>query len=334
MFDELDYLLSVIKLDDDSILQRVDEYTLYCFYLGFSPSLRKPYKSPLRDGDSMPSFSIFLTKKSNREYFWKDSGGSSQTGIAGDSGDIFKLIRLLYGDTAKQCFSRINRDFNLGFESDTPPPTNFEKIVHHDPPKDEEPAHIRIKRRKFKTHDVQYWAQFGITAKTLLKFRVIPISHFWGKQSQQYPYTADKLAYAYPINGKYKVYQPLSKSRKFRTDYDYKCLEGFDQLEYKSDTLIITKSMKDIMVLWEYGYEAVSPRGESVPIPIEFIRHFRKKYERIILFFDNDGKHKAEDYPFPEIYVPLESHEKDISDFRKRYGHKQTQILLKQLIGH
>lgn len=334
MFDELDYLLSVVQLNDDSILQRVDEYTLYCFYLGFNPSLRKPYQSPLRDGDSMPSFSIFLTTKKNREYFWKDSGGSQDDGVAGDSGDIFKLIKLLYGDTTKQCYSRINRDFNLGFNSSTPPTTNFEKIVHHDPPKDEEPAHIRIKRRKFKQSDLEFWGQFGITAHTLLRYKVIPISYFWGKKSQQYPYTADKLAYAYPINNKYKIYQPLSKSRKFRTDYDFMCLEGFDQLKYESDTLIITKSMKDIMVLHEYGYEAVSPRGESVPIPIEFIRHFKKKYKNIFIFFDNDGKHKAEEYPFPEIYVPINSHEKDISDFRKRYGHKQTEILLKQLIGH
>lgn len=334
MFDELDYLASVVQLSTDSILQRVDEYTLYCHYLGFEPLLRKPYNSPLRYGDSLPSFSIYETSKEGIEYFWKDSGGDRDTGVAGDSGDIFKLIRLLYGDTLKECLSRINKDFELGYESDTPAPINCEKIIRYDPPKPAEASRIRIKRRKFYQYDIEYWLQFGVTAKTLLKYKVIPLAYFWMFDHQQYPIKADKLSYAYPVNGKYKIYQPHSKVRKFRNDYDYMCLEGFDQLTYTTDTLVITKSTKDIMVLSEYGYEAVSPRGESVPIREEFINHFRKKYKRILIFFDNDGKHKADIYPFPDIYVPIESHEKDISDYRKRYGHKQTQFLLKNLIGY
>lgn len=330
---DLDYLLSVVQLSDDSILQRVDEYTLYCYYLGFEPLLRFPYKSPLRTGDSDPSFSMFLSEKDNREYFWKDSGGDTFTGVAGDSGDIFKLIQILYGDTLKECYSRINRDFELGYDSDTPPPVNAEKIVRYSAPKEAEASNIRIKRRKFFQYDIEFWLQFGITASTLKKFRVIPLFCFWMFDSQQYPIRADKLAYSYPINGKHKIYQPLSKNRKFRNNYDYMCLEGFDQLSYTTDTLIITKSSKDIMVLYEYGYEAVSPRGESMPIREEFLNHFRKKYKRILVFFDNDGKHKADDFPFPSIFVPIESHEKDISDFRRRYGHKQTELLLKKLIN-
>lgn len=327
-FDELDYIASKSHLSEETVLQRVDEYTLYCFYLGFDPLLSRPYSSPLRDGDSMPSFSVFRVHNKDVEFMWKDSGGD------GDSGDIFKLIRRLFGDTMKECYSRINKDFNLGFNSSTPAPTNYEKIVLKDPPKQSIPSSIRVKRREWKKYDLSYWAQFGITLPTLLKYKVAPVSFFWLNDYQQYPINADKLAYVYSIRTKKKIYQPYSKSRKFRNDMDFKLLEGYDQLTFTSDTLIITKAMKDIMLLHELGYEAVAPRGESVPIHENFLKFFRTKYKNIYILFDNDGKHKADIYPFPEIYVPKESHEKDITDFRKRYGHKQTILLLKKLIGH
>ena len=330
--EALEHLLTSLSLSEDSILQRVDEYTLYCFYLGFEPVLRRPYRSPLREGDDMPSFSVFSVKGKDREYFWKDSGGDGYQGVAGDSGDIFKLIKRMYGDTSKQCYSRINRDFDLGFESSTPPPKNFEKIVRHALPKDDVAANIRVKYRAWKTFDMAYWGTFGVTLPTLNRYLVKPISFFWTAEGQPYPYSSEKHSYVYHVHSKKKIYQPFSKARKFRNDLTDKELEGYPQLPFKSDTLIITKSTKDIMLLHELGIEAVSPRGESVPIHEAYLSLFGKKYKRVATLFDNDGKHRADSFPFPALQVPLESKEKDISDFRKAYGEKLTRELINDLI--
>ena len=65
----------------EDILERVDEYTLYCSYLGFEPLIGAKYISPLRSStdssvDTDPSFGIYERKygKGSHEFMWKDQG--------------------------------------------------------------------------------------------------------------------------------------------------------------------------------------------------------------------------------------------------------------------
>jgi hypothetical protein len=108
---------------------------------------------------------------------------------------------------------------------------------------------------------------------------------------------------------------------------------GFQQLTYTSDTLIITKSMKDVMCLRSFGYEAVSPRSENTPLPEQAIGYFNVKYKRKFILFDNDMKHRGDWYPYPQVYVPIESGSKDISDFTRDHGPQAASELLQTIIG-
>jgi hypothetical protein len=56
-------------------------------------------------------------------------------------------------------------------------------------------------------------------------------------------------------------------------------IHGSTGLTYTSDTLIITKSLKDVMVLNELGYEAISPMAENVIISEELINSYKEKYK-------------------------------------------------------
>jgi hypothetical protein len=56
------------------------------------------------------------------------------------------------------------------------------------------------------------------------------------------------------------------------------------------------------------------------------------RYKNIVTLFDNDEKHKAAKYPFKMLQVPLESGQKDITDYCAVYGVEQTVKLIKELL--
>lgn len=315
---------------EDEILERVDEYTLYCFYLGFSPDLYMKYTSPIpaeyRDGgdDSSPSFGIFrATRIQNREFGWKDQGGK------GLSGDIFNLVKLIYGYRNKEdAVRRIASDFGFGEKV-----VNVPKIVGR-VPVPAEPTRITSTYRKFQDWDFKWWRTFNISRGILEHYRVRPISCYWTYESQREPRFPEKgMGYEYKVSTRKQLYFPLAKKEfKFRNDLTDKDLMGFDQLWYKTDTLVITKSYKDVMCLRSFQFDAVCPQGESVLVSREHLDYLQTRYSNIFILFDNDGKHKADSYPFPQRFIPLDSGQKDITDFCVKYGIPATQALLEQLI--
>ena len=309
-----------------AILERVDEYTLYCKYLEFEPMLKTKYQSVIRRAghDVDPSFSIFDCNKPGREFFWKDNG-------IGEAGDIFKLIRLKYGlKDIKEVYRKIDCDFKLGFTDGCSPPET--KIVMHTLGDRKPDTRIRIQSKPFTSADLKFWNSFGVTLPTLELYKVKSIQYYWMHDFQEVPQAPKHLAFAYEVLGKYKIYQPYMPLFKFRNDYTEKCLEGFAQLTYKTDTLIITKSTKDVMVLRELGYDAVSARSENTVIPDQYMNYFYKRYRKIYILFDNDMKHKGDKYQAPKVYVPIQSGTKDISDYRCAFGSQLTKDLLNTII--
>lgn len=309
----------------EELLERVDEYSLYRFYLGFSPELDMSYRSPIREGDLNPSWSLFPSKYiKNREFMWKDKGGG------GCHGDVFKLVRMLFGYTNMwQVLARIKGDFDLG-----PKQENKERVIRYSAPTPSPGVDIRIKSRAFDRFDLNWWKNWNVTKSILEEYKAYALKYYWKYIHQDNPMTPKDPSYAYNVMGKYKLYFPFERAGyRFRTDMTDLELEGFMQLRYDTPLLVITKSMKDIMCLRSFGYDAVSPRGESTLIPGEFLSHFEEKYQHIVTLFDNDGKHKAAAYSYPELHIPITSGQKDPTDFCKRYGPKETGVLLHQLFS-
>ncbi|RWZ86767.1 MAG: hypothetical protein EO766_13250 [Hydrotalea sp. AMD] len=314
-------MISLIA-DEDTILQHIDEYTLYCHYLEYEPEINMNYTSPLREDDATPSFGLFPTKKFGREFFWKDSGGM------GESGDVFKLIKLLYGyNNRHEVIARVLSDFGLG--PATPP---REKIVRTKPAFRAD-VDIRIKARAFNDTDLRWWKQFNVSEDILKQYRTSSLYCYWLNPKQRAPVFPSGLSFVYRIYDKYQLYFPLrDKGRKFRNDLQEHHVMGLQQLTFHSDTLIITKSYKDVMCLRSFGYDAVSPRSENVPMPEQFFswadEHYKKKY----VLFDNDMKHRGDWYPYPQIYVPIETGSKDISDFTRDHSPQAAAELLNTIV--
>lgn len=312
-----------LMMGEDEILEEVDEYLLYCFYLGFNPEMRVRYKSPARDPDNADdnaSWSLFTnTSRLNREYAWKDSG-------TGEFGDIFKLVMLILRCKNKAtAVERVKQDFLFGKGTE---------LVRQGiaAPKNVDPAHIKLASKPLDPVDLKWWLErTGADQQQLDRFNVRRVKYYWMYDHQNTPTFCSDRVYSYRIYNHYQLYFPeRDRDRRFRNDFSEEHLLGFLQLKYQSDTLIITKSMKDIITLSTLGFEAVSPRGENTPIAVKFMELLRMRYKRIFTLFDNDGKHRAWAYDCPSIELPTK--EKDPSDLYFAHGYEITRNTICELI--
>jgi len=315
---------------EGDILERVDEYTLYCFYLGFQPLIGAKYHSPIRRAlgqpdDDNPSFGIkecTSRKFVTHDFIWVDSA------IAKDgAGNIFKLVQLLFRyQTRREALLKVMADFKIGGHKDDSMPVMppVEKIYA-------EPAFITITPRAFRRPDYDYWHKFNVDKRQLARYNVQAFSSYWLTESQTKPSFPKGPGYAYQIFDKYQLYFPEElKKFKFRNDWTEVCVPGYAQLKYQSDLLVITKAYKDVMCLDAFGYESIAPRGENILVPELCMIKMRKKYKRIVILFDNDGKSKANEYPEEKVYVP--EGDKDPTDFCKHHGIKAAAEMLRSII--
>ena len=319
-------MVELLPKNYETIFRYVDDYTLYCHYIGEDFTIGETYSSPLREGDNNPSFSLFFSSYDLGRIYFKDQA----TGV---SGNVFKFIACLYGVKYLTAFDIVDRDFLLGIWNDTSVQQITQKLIDKSIPIIKEKVGIGITSRNWKPEDSTFWfGKYKIPFIILDKYNVtaVDVLHYKHKHKTHIVYPK-QLTYAYRIGKYYKIYQPDSEEHKFINNYPSHYIEGFEQLSYEQDTLIITKSLKDVMELCVLGYESVAPRSENIVMPKEYFKHFKSKYKHIIVLFDNDGKHQAYKYPFPSIEIP-KGHGKDISDYAQIYGTTLSKYLISDLI--
>ena len=256
----------------DYILSKVSEYDIYAHYLG-QFKVGAIYNSPFRK-DKNPSFGIYYSKRT-KQLLFKDHG-------TGECGNVVKFVSLYtgltnYNDILKDIVKQLNITTDTKLDSSKQYVPSSETV-------------IGIVRQKFTPTDINYWSQFNISEKTLKKFNVNSIKYYLCNGIVKGIYKEDNPMYAYKVYNNFKIYRPLAdKYTKWRnnlTEYD---IQGYAQLPSKGDTLIITKSMKDVMCLYEMGIPAISPSSESTFIPNDILEGLKKRFKRIIILFDRDN---------------------------------------------
>lgn len=312
----------------DKILSLVNDYYIYCYYLGKEIKVNKPISSPLRK-DNHPSWSLYRNKKGILVY--KDFA-------TGESGNVINLVQLLFELKYHDALKKVWQDIIVKKQ------VSLRKATDKLELQTDNRNIIQIKRKNYTEKDILFWGQYKITKDTLKLYKVSPISTFWINEVQYYTYTEKEPMYAYSIYDKFKIYRPYSKRlEKWRnncTSYD---IQGLEQLCEKGDLLIITKSLKDVMVLHELGYNAIAPQSEVSSIPKIIMDHLKIRFKNIIILFDYDeggiqGSNKlSEKYSIPHTFIPkhyLDLYQiKDVSDFIKEFDTIKTLEMLKELLN-
>lgn len=287
------------------LLSQLDEYDIYAYYMG-KFTVGKLYNSPLRHDDKIPSFAVFKGRRGN--LMFKDHG-------SGLSGNVLTFVKE---------YKNIKTDAELEKELlriiKTTAPVSTRSVSREY--KYQGSADIGIVRQDFTDIDLQYWNQFGISKSTLEKFQVFSIKYFLCNKAVSGIYKDTNPMYAYKVNDKFKIYRPLnSKYTKWRTNLTNRDVQGLSELpDGKGKLLIVTKSLKDVMVLYEMGYDAVSPSSETTFIPDDILDSLKDKYEHVVILFDRDktGVMKARDYSkkykLDAFFIHKKFKAKDLSD--------------------
>ena len=186
---------------------------------------------------------------------------------------------------------------------------------------------------------LNYWQQFGITKQTLNYFKVFEVDKFYIDGRLGGWKTSGKPIFVFEIYDKDKIYRPNNKQR-FLTNCTTEYIQGWEQLDYNKDTVIITKSMKDVMYLYQLGYTAVAPNGEGHKIVQKALKILKENFKYIIVLYDFDkagicGTKKIlkENKEFGFMFTS-DKHAKDISDYHLLHGKHKTKELLSKKIDY
>jgi len=319
LINTYDLVTARLGLSRFSMFSILDEFTVYSYYIeqilgNINIKIGENIISVLRDTDTNASFRLYYN--SSGTLMFTDYGNNNKTG------DIVFFVASLFSITEKEALKKIANDFGL-----TNTTAKYKLSVRSRPIKKKKKLKVKIK--SFTNKDLAFWNSFKISLSTLKKYSVFSVDYLlWNN----IPVKPKSLSFAYRIGKYYKIYSPFEKKYKFINNYPRNYVEGLLQLKQNKNLLIITKSLKDVMVLHELGFEAISPKSESTLITRAILNKIEAKYSKIVVFFDNDLRHNAHLYPYPKIELPISTGYKDISDFVKGEGLVKAKKILLNLL--
>jgi hypothetical protein len=340
------------SLTEQKLFDAVTELEIFSFVMGVDVVVGKAYSSPLRI-DIHPSFYIFNSVRGSNKLMWKDHS-------TGESGNVFKLIALLHGLKYPDSLRWVNREMGIGLPDDyidisekgyarnvpkrifspSSLPTEYSQKVNS-------VKEFKFVYRFWEMYDFDYWSQYCITPETLTFYHVNAVDQVWMNDKFLFRSTKYEPVYNYVFVNevdntlRYKIYKPLShRSRKWLSNCNVDVLPGYIQLLYlqqngyvfdSNSFLVITKSLKDTMVLHELGILSISVNSETSGIPKYHLENIMKLgINKFLILYDNDeaGRSNAlklsQQYSIPAIEIPEEYQVKDISDLIKYYGKNTT----------
>jgi hypothetical protein len=249
-------------------------------YTGVGIVINHKFKSPFRK-DNSPSCVYYYSKGGKLQF--RDFG-------KGRPMDCFEVACKVLQCTFGEVLTHICDDFNLLV---LPRKPKVDEALELEKKMANEPTDIRILpytengQWAMNSAGEEFWLQYGISDATLKKYRVYQLESAWCNDRYVYRMTTDMPAFAYYFGDDYfKLYFPKKDKVRFICNTDH--IQGAQQLPASGDNLIITKSLKDVMVLNEYGIPAIAPQSEVHPIMEAVMYELKQRFKNITLVYDYD----------------------------------------------
>lgn len=320
------------KLSKELILSRFSEEQIMEYYLHI-PIKKGLFRSPLRR-DKQPTCSFY--RNNSGTLIFKDFA-------TGQHLNVFGVVQEIFHCDYFESLKIIANDF--GIVKSISLRKNPGKI-NENPVKieDKEMSKIQIEVQDFTELELKWWGKFGITLDILKRFSVYSCKHvFLNDQlfakSQQHCPIFGYYGKKYQGMELWRCYFPKRTSFRFITNWPSKKIQGFDQLPKKGKLLVITKSMKDVMCLYSCGITACAPNSENLFVSDAILEELKSRFDNIVVFYDSDRPGLSNmarirrDHPeLVYISIPKQYGSKDISDFYKDHGRKETLSLIKKFI--
>lgn len=331
------------KSEKEFILERVTPEEIFIFYLG----VKKIYTnhhfiSPLRK-DKYPTCSFkYCSDGVLRFRDWA---------LMNRSEDCFGIVQYIHKIDFKTALDLIIKDMKLDEKEPNLDNINkinleYKKITGKPSKSNKSRIDVIIPKSRFRKEDGEYLSQYNITSKIAKKYRVFSIDKVWINRSPVYVRKGDDPCLGYFFGsssdgkneGRWKLYfynRPGNgKNPRFMCNTNR--INGWIQIPEKGDFLIITKSLKDVMVLDLFGIPAISMQNETT-LPYErIINELKGRFNTIysLMDFDLTGIRIANRikklyniqplFLFNGRFGSLNYEAKDISDYIKNFGIEDT----------
>lgn len=319
------------NITKDYLLSKNSQETYLSYYLGF-PVKKGLFRSPLRN-DKKPTCAFYCNK--NGDIIFKDFGSDF-------NGNFIAVVMEKYKVSYYKALRIIANDF--GYIEDPKLQKCDKLIVKSDIVFTEtKSAIIRVQIQDFSKEELEWWQQFGITEKTLKKFKVFSCATVWLNGYVFIKSTKTRPVFGY-YRGKdkdgnelWRIYMPNHRLNepKFVSNWKKTMLQGSQQLCKEGEIVVITKALKDVMSLYELGIPAIAPNSENLFLTEAQYNKLKDRFKKIVIFYDNDlagisnmNKFRKQ---FPDLipfWIPIKYGCKDISDFIEKYGIKETKNYL------
>lgn len=320
------------KLSQEVLLKYNSEETYMEHYLGI-PVKKGLFKSPLRR-DNTPTCSFY--RDSCGRLIFKDFRGDFY-------GNFIEVVKYKYGVSYPKALAIIANDFGIKQNPELKVNKSCIKEYSNNKLEKSEESIIKVKIKDFTEEELDWWRSYGITLNTLKKFFVFSCEIVF-LNDQIYSYsssTSFNFGYFYPSkdNNKqyWRVYYPQNRKYRFISNWNKTMIQGIHMMPKSGEFLVITKSMKDVMLCYELGIPAIAPNSENLFITDSQWDNIVIKFKHIFLLYDTDSAGVANSKrikkKFPKIQVlliPRKYKAKDITDLYKKLGTEKMLNLVEE----
>lgn len=318
------------RLSKELIEDRVGQETLMSTYSGV-PIKRGLFKSSLRS-DKNPTCAYYRNSKGRLIY--KDFGSDF-------CGDWISVLRYKFNCDYATALRIAANDFGI-IKSTKLVKNKIVKPIETLP--ESKQAIIQVEIRPFQQYELDWWAKFGITEKTLKKFKVFSCKNIWLNGNLFHLEKDKQLVFGYYGGIKngielWRIYFADRRGKiRFVSNWKKNKLQGAHVLPKEgADLLCITKSMKDVMLLYELGIPSIAPCSENLFLTEKQYNTLRPNFKHCVVLYDSDkagvSNLRTIKKGHPELIctcIPRKYQAKDISDFYKIYGKRKTIELINE----
>ena len=267
-------------INRDWILSKISQEQIMERYVGVGIKINEKFKSPFRE-DNSPSCVYYYNKAG--KLFFRDFG-------KGRPMDAFEVACQVNDCDFTEVLKVITEDFNLLHGSPVKKDYSHLEIARRIAA---EPTNISIEpytvngQWSLDKAGLDFWQRNGISPATLMKYRVFQLNQAWVNDKVVYRYLATSPGFAYWMGDEdYKLYFPLKDKVRFMQNTDV--VQGEAQLPADGPLLVITKSMKDVMLFHEFGVAACAPQSEVHPVTDEQMEDWKRRFARVVVVYDKD----------------------------------------------
>jgi hypothetical protein len=305
----------------DLILKKISEIDIYSYYITSFRELGRVFKSELRK-DNKPSCSI---THYNGSYFYRDFS-------LGETINCWTYVMKKFNCNFQEALNIIATDFNVvkirlkNAQGEFITQNDVRPILGEKVQQKSSNSVIEVFTRSWDIVDWEYFNSYCLDFDILERYEVIPLK-FALIGSFRVDNKKSSPLYAYKFKDRYKIYRPNELDFKWFSNTKSCNIQGFKQLPETGGLLIIGKSLKDVMVYYRLGYNAIAPQSESSGIPENIIDELKSRFKKILINFDDDltgvtFTHKlSEQFKLDYFFI---KEDKDISDKMKRIGLIET----------